>query len=252
MKTQILNKLEITRVANACVLMKIGSLSVLTDPFFYNPSYMGIDEQPAMKVKELPILSAIIGCHSVPDHWQIQTLASYPHKDKVPVFVATKSMAKKAKAIGFRSVEVLEWGNHRKISDSLNLETLKAHKSLGMKVNSYVLRDKEISVFFGSEARDLEPLREYRRNNPKVDVVLAPVNAVHLFGFFKLVMSGKDAVVATKILGAKILFVIHDSHRKRPFLIGIKSSGKDAIETAKLESEVEVIRLRAGKSWKYG
>ena len=249
MKTKTAPKFAITRIANACVLMEIGNHKILTDPFFWNPSFMGIDEPVAMKPEELPRLSAIIGGHSVIDHWQIQTLASYPHKEQVPVFVATRSMAKKAYSVGFREVEVLEWDEQRQISEHLTLETVKAHKGLGLKVNNYVLRTQGISVFFGSEARDLKPLQEYRLNNDIVDIVIAPVNAVHLFGFMKLVMSGKEAVEATKILGAKTLVIIHDSHRKRPLLISVKSSGNEAEALASLYSEVEVIRIPTGKKW---
>ncbi|WP_424094978.1 MBL fold metallo-hydrolase [Moorena producens] len=242
-------KLVITRVCNACILMEIGSHKILTDPFFLNPAYMGIDESVAIKVKELPRLSAIIGGHSVPDHWQIDSLSSYPYKQDVPVYVATQSMALKAISTGFKNVEVLDWGSHRKISETLNLEVVKAHQLIGLKANNYVLRDEGISVFFGSEARDLEPLREYRVNNEAVDIVIAPVNAVHLFGFIKLVMSGSEAIEATRILGAKIFFEIHDAHRVRPFLISVKSSGDDAEIAAQLDSEIEVVRMPTGQKW---
>ena len=249
MKNKIDTKLEITRVANACVLIKIGNDHILTDPFFHNPFYMGIDEEVALEVEQLPLLSAIIGCHSVPDHWQISSLSAYPHKDKVPIYVATKSMAKKARSAGFRTVEIVEWGEQRSISKDLNLETVEAQKVTGFTVNNYVLRGNEISIFFGSEARDLQPLRKYRNSNEKVDVVLLPVNAVHLFGFLKLVMGGDEAVEATKILGAKFLFVIHDAHQPRPLLVGIRSSGDDADTAAKTEPGIEVVRVPTGETW---
>ncbi|NET39132.1 MAG: hypothetical protein F6K19_45365 [Cyanothece sp. SIO1E1] len=92
-------------------------------------------------------------------------------------------------------------------------------------------------------------MKEYRLNNDIVDIVIAPVNAVHLFGLIKLVMSGKEAVEATKILGAKMLIAIHDSHRERPLLISVKSSGDEAEAVASLDSEVEVIRIPTGKRW---
>lgn len=243
------NQLAINRICNACVLIEICGHTVLTDPFFWNPPYMGIDESVAIQPVDLPRLSAIIGGHSVPDHWQIETLSEYPYKDEVPVFVPMKSMAKKAREVGFEKVEVVDWGEHRRISEHLNLEIVKAHKGLGMTVNNYVLRGEGISVFFGSEARDFEPLREYRRNNKIVDVVMAPVNAVHLFGRLKLVMSGKEAVEATKILGSKIFFAIHDAHIERPLLISVKSSGDDADAAASTDSEVEVIRIPVGDWW---
>ena len=180
-------RFSITRIANACVLMEIGNHKILTDPFFWNPAFMGINEKIALQPEELPLLSAIIGCHSIIDHWQIHTLSSYQYKDQVPVFVATRSMAKKAYEAGFHNVEVLEWNDYRSISDGLFLEVIKAHKGFGLKANNYVLSTQGLRVFFGSEARDIKPLEKYRLSNHAVDIVIAPVNGVHLFGFQKLV-----------------------------------------------------------------
>jgi hypothetical protein len=61
--------------------------------------------------------------------------------------------------------------------------------------------------------------------------VLAPINAVHLLRFLKLVMSGWDTVEAVRILGSSTLVAIHDAHRPIPLLVGVRSSGADT-ETA--------------------
>ena len=110
---------SVTRVINSCVLLQFGKDAVLTDPYFTKRWYMKWNEPIGMKVSQLPRLSAILGGHSVFDHWQIGSLESYEYKDVTPVFVATKSMARNARAVGFKHVEVLEWNASRRISDRL-------------------------------------------------------------------------------------------------------------------------------------
>ena len=245
---------SVTRIINSCALLQFGNEAVLTDPYFANRWYWKWNEPIGMKVSQLPKLSAVIGGHSVFDHWQISSLESYEYKDETPVFVATKSMARKARAAGFQHVEVLEWNECRRISDQLSLEVVPAQHAVGLKVNNYVLSTPDLRIFYGSEALDLEPLRQYRHrtNCPRIDVVLAPVNGARLFNFLKLVMNGSDAVEATRILGSKTLVPIHDSQIPVPFLFGVTSSGVDAEEEArKVDNGIEVVRLTSGQQWNY-
>lgn len=114
--------LHITRIINASVMIEIGDSAVLTDPYFVNSWYMGIDEPVGMAMEELPVLPAIIGGHSVPDHWQMRALDAYPHKARTPVFVATRSMVRKARAVGFEPVEQLQWEEQRLLDSGLSLQ----------------------------------------------------------------------------------------------------------------------------------
>ena len=249
------DSLFITRVINACVLLEIGEEVVLTDPYFRSPGYHGIEEPVGIPAEVLPKLSAIIGCLGVFDHWQIRSLDSYAYKRETPVFCASNSMARKAKATGFTQVEVLQWNETRQITERLSLEVLPAHYAAGMRVNNYVLDTPNLRIFFGSEACDLKPLREYRErpDSRPIDVVFAPVNGLRLFGFWKLVMGGADAVEATRILAAKTLVPIHDAHRRNLlFMVSPSSSGASAQSAAKaMGDEVQVIRLATGERWEY-
>ena len=247
------NTIKITRIANACVLIEIGEHTILTDPFFLNWPMIGIKEPVAMTAKELPPLTAIIGCHAFIDHWQMKGLEAYPHdKDDVRVFVPMQSMGRSARKVGFQNVEILRWGEERSVAGTLSLEAVKAQKMLIWTVNNYVLRSGDATVFFGSEARDLPPLAEYKQKHGAVDVALLPTNAVHLFGLYKLVMSGSEAVKATKMLGAKDLIVIHDAHPRIPGFIHIRSSGDDADAAAAhldMDERIEVVRVPTGVAW---
>ena len=248
------DSLFITRVINACVLLEIGEDVVLTDPYFRNPGYHGIEEPIGVPAEDLPKLSAIIGCLSIFDHWQIRSLDAYSYKQETPVYCATRLMARRAKAAGFTQIEVVRWNETRQISERLSLEVLPAQYTAGMRVNNYVLSTPNLRIFFGSEVGALKPLREYReRTSRPIDVVFAPVNGLRLLGFLKLVLSGEEAVEATRILGAKTLVPIHDAHRRNLLFMMFPSSSAASAQAAAeaMGDELNVIRLATGERWEY-
>lgn len=240
----------ITRINNASILIHIGEHYILTDPYFIDVPFIGVTEHAAMDVKDLPPLTAIIGCHDVIDHWQMEGLQDYPHnKDEVRLFVAMDSQIQPAIDAGFNNIEVLPWGESRTLHEELTIESVKAQKMLKWTVNNYVIRLGETAIFFGSEARDLPPLAEYYEKNGAVDMAIFPVNGVYLMSCYQLVMRGEEAVAGTKMLGAKQLFVIHDAHKGVPVFLPIKSSGDDADNAAANDDGVEVIRIPTGQLW---
>ena len=242
--------LNITRINNASILINIGEHTILTDPYFIDVPFIGVTEMAAIKPEDLPPLTAILGCHDVIDHWQMDELANYPHnKADVQLFVAMESQTKAAREFGFNNVEVLGWGQKRILGDNLSIESVKAQHMLKWTVNNYVIRCDDTSILFGSEARDLPPLVEYCNKNGSVDIAIFPVNGVHLMGFYQLVMRGEEAVEGAKLLGAKQLFVIHDAHRSVPVFLPIKSSGDDAVAAAVNDESIEVIRVPTGQLW---
>ena len=241
---------HITRICNASVLINIGKHIILTDPYFVNVPFFGVTELAAINPKELPPLTAILGCHDVGDHWQIEGLSDYPHdKDGVHIFVAMESQAKSARKAGFKNVAVLEWGEHRTIAGDLSIEAVKAQRMMRWTVNNYALRCGDASILFGSEARDLSPLAEYGTEHSPVDVAIFPVNGVHMLGFYQLVMRGDEAVEGTKLLGSNKLFVIQDAHTHLPGLMSVKSSGNYADAAALSDENFEVIRMPVGETW---
>ncbi len=240
----------IKRINNASILIRIGEHHILTDPYFIDVPFIGVTEAASIRPEDLPPLTAILGCHDVIDHWQMDGLADYPHnKDDVSLFVAMENQAKAARKYGFNNVEVLSWGEKRVLKGNLSIESVKAQKMLKWTVNNYVIRLGDTSILFGSEARDLPPLAEYHAHNGPVDMAIFPVNGVHLMSFYQLVMTGKQAVEGAKLLGAKRLFVIHDAHKSRPFFMPTKSSGAAADEAARNDDSIEVIRVPTGQTW---
>ena len=240
----------VTRINNACVLIHIGGHYILTDPYFIDVPFIGVTEMAVMDAKDLPPLTAILGCHDVIDHWQMEGLADYPHdKGDVRLFVAMENQAKAAREAGFYNVEVLAWGQQRTLGDNLIIESVEAQHMLKWTVNNYAIRFGDTAILFGSEARDLQPLADYRAKKGPVDMAVFPVNGVYLMSCYQLVMRGEEAVEGARLLGAKHLLAIHDSHKHRPLFLPIKSSGEDAEKAAENDETLEVIRIPTGELW---
>jgi L-ascorbate metabolism protein UlaG (beta-lactamase superfamily) len=244
------SRIAITRIANACALIETAGGAVLTDPYFDDHWFMRMHEPIGLKVAELPELSAIIGGHGVFDHWQLDSLREYPHKQCTPVFVATRAMKTKALKAGFRNVEIVSWHETRHLSADLRIEVVPAHRFAAQSVNSYVLTSRSSSVFVGTEARDLEPLRRYRAAGRAVDIALLPIDGSTLLGQ-RLVMGPGDAIAGARALGSKILIPIHYALKAVPLLLRTPGSLQELLRDFPSSLDVEVQPLETGVTWRY-
>lgn len=245
-----MKSLVITRVVNACALLELGGDAVLTDPYFQDHWFMRMREPIGLEVEALPRLTAILGGHGVFDHWQPKSLGAYPYKSETPVFVATRSMRERAKAAGFRHVEVLPWNESRPLSPTLTVEVVAGQRVAGMTVNSYVLTTEHVRVFVGTEARDLGPLESYRAHRPPVDVALLPIDGSSIMGH-KLVMTAEDALAGARVLGAGTLVPIHYALQPVPILLQARGSVRQLAELAGATNDLNVVVLDPGQRWSW-
>lgn len=233
---------SVTRIANACVLLQVGDAIILTDPWFRK--HWAFTEHATVKVEELPHLTALIGCHFVWDHWEVKALAPYPHKDSTPVYCATDSMAKRVRKVGFTRVERLQWGDHRKLTESVSLEVIEDHVSLGNTTSNYAITSPNARIFFGGETLRPEPISRYARENDPFDAVIGPVNGVHIMGK-QLVAMAAEMVEVTRILRSSILVPIHYAHRNLGPLGAPRSSVRD-LDTIE-HSDMRIVELSPGE-----
>lgn len=232
--------LEVTRVVNACVLMTLDGVAVVTDPYFEARWFMRMREPIGLRVAGLPKLAAILGGHGVFDHWQPGSMSAYAFKRETPVFVATAAMARKALKAGFSLVEVIEWGARRHLAKGVTLEVSGGEVVAGLRTNHYVLAGSR-RVFVGTEARSLEPLSAAR----PVDVALLPIDGSSLLGQ-PLVMNAAEAVEGARVLGAKVLIPFHYALRPVWPLLTTPSSIADLQPG---NAGLDVIRLAPGERW---
>jgi L-ascorbate metabolism protein UlaG (beta-lactamase superfamily) len=242
--------LVVTRVVNASVLLELGEHAVLTDPYFEPRWPVRVREPVGLRAARLPRLTAILGGHRVLDHWQPQSLADYPFKSQTQVYVAADSMARSARRAGFSDVEVVHWGETRELTEGLLVHVVAAQAAARMRANSYVLSSEHVRVFIGTEARDLDPLREHREKNPPVDVALLPIDGSSLAGH-RLVMAPRDALEACRILGARVLVPFHYALKPVPVLLQTPGSLAELLRLAPSAAGLTVIPLEPGVAWSW-
>jgi L-ascorbate metabolism protein UlaG (beta-lactamase superfamily) len=241
----------ITRIANSCALLDFGGDIVLTDPYFTERWHLHRGEPLGMTIGELPRLSAIVVSHFFPNHWDTRALAQFANKADTAIFVPTDKMANSARALGFGRVTRAAWGERHLITDRLRLDVVEAHRGPGGQVNNYVLATDEVSVFFGGEARDLEPLRAYRASHAAVDIAMLPVNGLHVpITGPQIVMNSDESVVGARVLGARTFVPIHDAYG-HDLVWSFLRRGGSAEDAARVSTsnDAAVVTLATGVAW---
>jgi L-ascorbate metabolism protein UlaG (beta-lactamase superfamily) len=235
----------VTRVINPSALIEMAGHAVLTDPYFDDHWFFPMNEPIGLRANDLPQLSAILGGHGVFDHWRMESLRDYPHKEQTPVYTATKAMARKAKRAGFPRTEVIEWGETRKISEALELQCVAGERAPGRHTNNYVLRTNDTSVFVSTEACRIEPIREFAQSH-QVDVAILPIDGLR-FMRKQLVMNAEEALQATAILGAHTLVPLHYSQRSFAGLIRPTSGIDQLLNFAQSRQQLSIRHAPAGQ-----
>jgi N-acyl-phosphatidylethanolamine-hydrolysing phospholipase D len=233
----------VTYLGNASVLIQVDDAVVLTDPFFGRSR--GISDTAALDPAQVPSLTAVIGSHWAQDHWEIDLLANYAHRQTTAVYVADESMAQSARAAGFRHVETLTWGERRRLTETVELEVVPEHVAAdGMRTNNYAISSARARIFFGGEVLDADAVANYAATAPAFDVAIGPVNGVTFKGR-QLVTTATEMVKITRALGAPRLIPIHDGHLPFEGLVDVTSSSAD-LESLDLDG-IEVLALASGQ-----
>jgi L-ascorbate metabolism protein UlaG (beta-lactamase superfamily) len=233
----------VTNLGNASVLIQVDDATVLTDPFFGRSR--GISDVAAFAPTDVPPLTAIIGSHWAQDHWEIDLLANYPHRDTTVVYVADDSMAQSARAAGFHHVETLAWGDRRQLTDTVELEVVPEHVAAdGMRTNNYAINSSRSRIFFGGEVLDVAAVTNYASTAEAFDCAIGPVNGV-LFKGRQLVTTAAEMANVTQALGASRLVTIHDGHLPFEGLVAITSCAADLADLDL--GDIEVTTLASGE-----
>lgn len=242
-------KLALTRVANACVLLELDGCTVLTDPWFTERWYLRRGERLGMPVADLPRLTAIVATSFAANHWDLRALAEYPHKDSTPVYVSAERMARQARALGYRRVEVLRWHETRELAATLSVEAVPAGRTLLWRNNAYVFSSGQTRVFFGGEIQDVALLQRYRARCTSADVALLPTNGLRPLVGPPLVMGPKEAVEGAIALGAQTLVPVHDAHADDLLSLFFRRHGSASDAEGMAPPWLDVVCLQPGQRW---
>lgn len=247
-------RLALTRVANSCVLIELDGQAVLTDPWFTERWYLKRGEPLGLRLSQLPRLSAVVVTSFAANHWDLRALRDYPHKAETPVFVGTARMVRQARAMGYRNVTRLQWGESLGPAPGLSVTAVPAGRTLAWHNNAYVLTSGDLRVFFGGEIEDVALLRRYRTQHEPVQVALLPTNGLRPLLGPALVMGHENAVAGATALGARVLVPVHDAHAHDPMSLFFRRHGSaaQAVELAANRAPwLDVVCLEPGVRWTY-
>lgn len=211
---------SLTRVINPCALVTIDGVTLLTDPYFRGRRRLPMIEPIGVRVDELPPIGAVLGGHGAFDHWQLAPLRDRLPVD-VPILVAHRSMRRRAARAGFVNVREVADGESVPISSSVTVTAFRGDRVFGRPTNHYVISGRAGSIYVGTEAGSLEPMRRVAAAY-RIDVAVLPVDGLRFAGR-QLVMDAPTAVEAAIVLGARLLAPIHCSQRSVPPLIRCRS-----------------------------
>lgn len=112
-------------IGHATVLLRLGGLTILTDPVFSLRVGLGFGlmtagpqrlQRPALAIDELPPVDVILLSHAHFDHLDRPSLARLPKQCDVVTF---RGVGDLAHDLHFRSVTELKWGESHRIGDLL-------------------------------------------------------------------------------------------------------------------------------------
>ncbi|SDI61041.1 MBL fold metallo-hydrolase [Nonomuraea jiangxiensis] len=239
--------IAITRVVNSCVLLELDGHAVLTDPWFTERWWLRRGEPLGLRIADLPPLGAIVVTNLATNHWDLRGLRHLPAKESTPLYVPTRGMARRARAVGFHQAQCLTWGQTRDLAPGLSLRVVPSGRTLLWPNNAYVFTTASGRVFFGGEMGEVEPLERYRAGHPEVDLALLPVNGLRPVFGPRLVMGPSQAVAGSSALGAKVLIPVHDAHGHDPLSRLFRTSGTASDAAALAGPDLRVMDLPTGE-----
>ena len=179
-------ELAATWLGHATVLLRIGGITILTDPVFSSRVGVGLGLMTvgpkrmmasALSIAELPQIDLILISHAHFDHLDRPTLARLPKK--IPV-VTARDTSDLIHDIGFRNVTELDWDNELLLHSGVRITALQSvhwgartfhdrHRGF----NSYLIEAGDRRVLYGGDTAYHEELKKVG----KVDLAILGIGA---------------------------------------------------------------------------
>jgi L-ascorbate metabolism protein UlaG (beta-lactamase superfamily) len=151
-------------LGHASVLLRIGGLTLLTDPVFSSRVGVGLGlmtagpkrlAAPALGLRELPRIDLILISHAHFDHLDRPTLARLPKR--IPV-VTARHTGDLIRDLGFRKVKELDWGEHVQLFRKLRITAhpvahwgARTFHDRHRGFNSYLIEADDHRVLYGGD-----------------------------------------------------------------------------------------------------
>jgi L-ascorbate metabolism protein UlaG (beta-lactamase superfamily) len=229
--------LTVRRVVHASVLLEVGDLRVLTDPWFSETDAYNHGEPLALSIDKLPKLTAVVVSHGHYDHFDIAAFAAYPDKS-VPMIVRTE-MVEAAKAAGFTDVRALEHGQRSDVAGGA-LQVTATPAAHGVPESTYVIELGGYTVYFGGDTRLIPELRDIPKKFPNIDLAIVAVNGLTVTGAGQMVMNAQEAAELVAMLHAKVAvpmhYTFHGNWFTDTFILSYTGTPADFVTATKAKS----------------
>jgi L-ascorbate metabolism protein UlaG (beta-lactamase superfamily) len=172
-------------IGHATVLLRIGGMTILTDPVLSSRVGVGFGlftggprrlVAPALTVNELPQIDLILISHAHFDHLDRPTLVRLPRR--IPVVTARETQDL-IRDLGYRDVTELDWGDRLEFDNGVNI-TAREVSHWGARTfydmhrgfNAYLLETPRHKVLYGGDTAYYEGFRDIGLGTRGVDLAI--------------------------------------------------------------------------------
>ena len=173
-------------IGHATYLIKLGSMTIITDPVFSKnagPLIFGPKRftEPALKLNEIPKTDIFLLTHNHYDHQDMSTIRNFPYKDaKVLVPLKLGKYFKK-----YKDVNEMDWYEEIKINDHLKITFLPAvhwskrsltdtNKTLW---GNFLIQYKDIKILFACDTGYGNIYKEIGEKYGPIDITMINIGA---------------------------------------------------------------------------
>ncbi len=211
-----------TYIGHATLLIRLGGLTVLTDPNFDEAlgRFLPRVSAPGIPLRGLPRLDSLLLTHAHADHLSFKSLDALPQD--IPLY-APPVIARWLRRRGYGHLEPIAPGESRDLGGIRLYAAAATHRGNRYGVdrwrheaNMYLLETNTVSCFFAGDT-SLTPEsthlvdRQIREKGRRLDVALLPIGHAPWWkpGFRKGHLTSDDALALFDRLGARYLIPYH-------------------------------------------
>lgn len=234
---------SVVHVGQSTHLLSIAGKRILTDPWFYDPSFGALSHKtgPAVAPDAVGRLDLILITHDHPDHADPRALDRLDKR--ATVIVATKELVSLCRRLGYTTVILLEPWQGIPALPGVSVDAVPGlHDIYEI---GYVVKGAGHSVYFAGDSRLHKDLPAIAERHAPTTAILS-VDGTRLIGSKDLwVMTPEDAVQAAQILKVKNVM---PSHADTYFSDGLVRNLRLAtdIQDAKPQFEKKVAAMLPG------
>lgn len=228
-------------IGHSTVLIEIGGLKVLTDPYFGvrgNPAY-GRPVPPARTREELAAVDGVLVSHGHWDHTDARFLGSLPAD--VPV-VTSKWTKRLVQWQGAKRVVGLGTWEETRVGELAVTAVPALHVIVAV---GFIIRGEGRCIYFAGDTYHRPFMKELGRRFA-IDIALMPVTTYGI----PMTMGERGAVQAVRDLRPSVVVPIHEGLRPRsPLLRTGQTPERFRGRLEEAGERADVVILKEGESW---